>query len=97
MLLHTTGFPSFLRLNIFHFVYLLIDGHLGCFYVLTVVTSATGSSCSSSCSSITYSSLCFQFFQVHIQKPEIAGSYYKFVFSFLSQFFKINEDSMLGK
>lgn len=40
MLLHTTGFPSFLRLNIFHFVYLLIDGHLGCFYVLTVVTSA---------------------------------------------------------
>ena len=44
MLLHMTGFCSFLRLNNILLVqtslYLLMDGYLGCFYVLTVVTSA---------------------------------------------------------
>ena len=97
MLSHMTGFPSFLRLNNTLLVQtsFCLSAHRRAFGLLLCFNCCDkccyfeyGRSCSSSCSSITYSGLCFQFFQLHIQKPEIAGSYHKLVFDFLSQFLK---------
>ena len=76
LFLFMAQYHSIIYMHHLFFIHLSVDGHLGCFHVLTNVNSAavnTG----------VHVSFGIMIFSRHIPRNEIAGTYGGFIFSFL--------------